>query len=112
MRYAAYIRTSSKGQSVDAQRRALAAWIAAHAGQLVKVYVDDGQSRRIADRPGLQKMLREAQDGEFDALVVHHLDRLARDPAEVQTLQAMLARCNVEVIALNAASGETKEIYE
>ena len=57
-------------------------------------------------------MLQEAQSGGFDTLVVHRLDRLARDPAEVQTVQVMLGRCNIRVIALDAAPGEAKECHE
>ena len=45
MRYAGYVRISSEEQvgnfSVDAQRRAIEAWVAAKGGQLVKIYVDE-----------------------------------------------------------------------
>src|SRR5215213_4412174 len=54
-RFAAYIRISSEEQvgnySVEAQKRAIQAWVQAQDGQLVQMYVDEGQSGRTTERP-------------------------------------------------------------
>src|SRR5439155_1560923 len=58
MRYAAYVRISSEEQvgnfSIDAQKRAIQEWVKGKEGTLVKVYIDEAQSGRTADRPEFQ----------------------------------------------------------
>ena len=60
MRYAAYLRVSSEEQignySIDAQKRAIEAWVVTNGGILARVYVDEGKSGRTADRPAFKEM--------------------------------------------------------
>jgi site-specific DNA recombinase len=94
MRYAAYIRTSSDDQignySIDAQKRAIEAWIAAQGGVLVATYVDEAQTGRTADRPAFQAMRRDARERHFDAVVVHKFDRFARNRTDALALKSLL----------------------
>lgn len=94
MRYAAYVRISSEDQvgnySIDAQQRAIEAWVAAKGGILVKIYKDEAQSGRSADRPAFQKMRRDARKGEFEALVVHKFDRFARNRTDALAIKSLL----------------------
>ena len=86
MRYAEYVRSSAEqvdNQSIEAQKRAIEAWIAARGGTLVGIYADDAQPGCLDDRPGFREMSRAAGEGEFDVLVVHRLDRLSREPGEL-----------------------------
>src|SRR5690349_13216972 len=59
-RYAAYVRVSSEdqvgGYSIEAQKRAIETWVTAQEGQLVRMYIDEAQSGRSADRPQFQQM--------------------------------------------------------
>lgn len=100
MRYAAYLRISSEEQvgnfSIGAQRRAIEAWVAAREGRLVQIYVDEAQSGRSAQRPGFQKMRRDARKGKFDALVVHKFDRFARNRTDALAIKSLL-RCDYGV---------------
>ncbi|MCE7983033.1 MAG: recombinase family protein [Caldilinea sp. CFX5] len=94
MRYAAYIRTSSEDQignfSLDAQQRAIEAWITAQAGILVQVYKDEAQSGRTIDRSAFQQMRKAAAEGKFDAIVVHKFDRFARNRTDAVALKTLL----------------------
>ncbi len=94
MRYAAYMRVSSEEQvgnfSIDAQRRAIEAWVKAREGQLVKLYIDEGLSGRTADRPEFQQMRRDAKAKKFDALVVHKFDRFARNRTDALAIKSLL----------------------
>ncbi|MCO6451384.1 MAG: recombinase family protein [Caldilineales bacterium] len=94
MRYAAYLRISSEEQvgnfSIDAQKRAIETWVIARGGLLVKVYVDEAQSGRTVDRPGLLQMRREAKRRKFDAVVVHKFDRLARNRTDALAFKSLL----------------------
>ncbi len=94
MRYAAYIRISSEDQvgnySLDAQQRAIEAWVAAKGGILVKIYKDEAQSGRNTDRPAFQQMRLEARKKSFDALVVHKFDRFARNRTDALAIKSLL----------------------
>lgn len=41
-------------------------------------------------RPGIQRLMRDAQHGEFDILLAEALDRISRDEADVATLYKQL----------------------
>ena len=94
LRFAAYIRISSEDQvgnfSMDAQQRAIKAWVASKKAVLVKVYEDEAKSARTVDRPGFQQMRRDARKGKFDALVVHKFDRFARNRADALAVKSLL----------------------
>ena len=62
----------------------------------VPAFVDDFTSRELS-RPGLDAALRYAEASGFDVLVVHALDRLARDPYVRQTLEMEFERRGVKV---------------
>jgi DNA invertase Pin-like site-specific DNA recombinase len=87
MRYAAYVRVSREeqvlGYSLEAQERLVRDWVGQQrgdlAGELVSVYRDEGHSARTDDRPAFQQLVADARVGQFDAIVVHKFDRLARD---------------------------------
>lgn len=94
MKLVTYCRTSTKngaGQdSLGAQADACHAWAAEHGHESVAVERDDGLSGGLGPegRPGLQRALLALEQGEADGLVVHRLDRLAR---ELHVQEAALA---------------------
>jgi site-specific DNA recombinase len=86
MRAALYERVSSEeqveGYSLDAQDRAGRAYCAAHGWEVAKVYRDEGRSARtddLAKRLAFQQLLADAEAGLLDVVVVHKLDRFARN---------------------------------
>ena len=94
MRYAAYVRISSEEQignySIDAQKRAIEAWVIANGGILVKVYTDEGKSGRTADRPAFKEMRKDARHKKFDAIIVHKFDRFARNRTDALAVKSLL----------------------
>ncbi len=94
MRFAAYIRISSEEQignySIDAQRRAIEAWVIANGGILSHVYIDEGQSGRTANRPEFKRMRRDGRKGKFDAVIVHKFDRFARNRTDALAIKSLL----------------------
>ena len=85
-RAAAYIRVSDESQvqgySLDAQRIEIARWCERNGYQLILVYSDEGVSARtemIEKRPQLVRLLDDARLKKFDIVVVHTLDRWARN---------------------------------
>jgi len=94
MRYAAYVRVSSEEQignySIDAQKRAIEAWVVTQGGIVGKVYSDEGFSGRTSDRPAFKEMRRDARKRKFDAVIVHKFDRFARNRTESLAVKSLL----------------------
>lgn len=85
-RAAYYVRVSSeeqtKGYSLAAQQRAIAAYCAQQGWDLVAQYHEPGKSARTEDarkRPVFQQLLADAAAHLFDVVIVHKLDRFARN---------------------------------
>ena len=78
MRIGIYARVSTKDQSCEMQIRDLRAYCAARGFDLVREYVDVGQSGAKDSRPELNKLMDDARKRQFDAIVVWRFDRFAR----------------------------------
>ena len=96
IRCAIYTRKSSEEgldqhfNSLDAQREACAAYIASqkHEGWrlLPQHYDDGGLSGGTMNRPALQRLLEDVDDGLIDQIVVYKIDRLTRSLADFAKL--------------------------
>lgn len=96
---------SEEGYSIEAQREACARKIALLEADLAPggEYVDRGESARSAKRPQLQALLHRLREHrDLDYVVVHKLDRLARNLAD-----------HVEItLAIKAAGAELVSVVE
>jgi site-specific DNA recombinase len=115
-----YLRVSTKeqaeeGYSIPAQAEACRRFIADRGWDLADEYVDRGESARTADRPQLQAMLaRLTEDMSIDCLVVHKLDRLARNLEDHAAVRAALRKARVQLHSVtetleDSASGKLVE---
>jgi DNA invertase Pin-like site-specific DNA recombinase len=77
MRAAAYVRVSSKSQTLDMQRAAIERAAKARRDTIAE-WFSDKQSARTLSRPGLEKLRQAAREGRVPRLYVYRLDRLAR----------------------------------
>lgn len=115
-----YLRVSTKeqaegGYSIPAQREACVKYIADKGWNLVGEFADCGESARSVDRPELQEMLSKVKSDEsIDAVVVHKLDRLARNIEDHAGIRAMFRNNEVQLISVSenledSASGKLVE---
>ena len=120
MKAVIYLRVSTKeqaeeGYSIPAQAEACRRFLADRGWDLADEYVDRGESARTADRPQLQAMLaRIAEDPGIEALVVHKLDRLARNLEDHAAVRAALRKAGVQLHSVtesleDSASGKLVE---
>lgn len=98
-----YGRVSSReqartGYGLAAQKRAITKEIRHRDWQLIDFVIDEGESGKDLDRPGVRALLRRAADGEIDAIVVHKLDRLTRSPRDLAELLAWSVRIGVRLV--------------
>ncbi len=78
MRIGIYARVSTKDQSCELQIRDLRAYSAARGFDLVREYVDVGQSGAKDSRPELNILMDDARKRQFDIIIVWRFDRFAR----------------------------------
>lgn len=109
LRAACYIRVSTEDQteySPDAQRKALESYAEQH-GMTIDpkhIYVDAGISgRKASARPAFMAMIAAAKrkPPPFDLILVHKLDRFARNREDSIVYKSMLRRqCGVRVVSV------------
>ena len=118
MRCVIYLRVSTKEQaekdlteegfSIAAQREACVRRIRDEGWELLDEYVDKGESARSADRPRLRAMLARVQEtGDVEAVVVHKVDRLARNMEDHVAIRALLRRRGVALVSVTENLDET-----
>jgi len=114
MKVAAYFRVSCKKQGeadrlgLPAQEAAVQRYATENGHEVVDSYRDIGFSGATADRPDLARLLTDAADGRFEAVLVYRGDRLARDTMLDGYLRFTLKRHGVTVLSATEknASGE------
>jgi DNA invertase Pin-like site-specific DNA recombinase len=92
MRAALYLRVSTGDQTVANQRRDLEAAAAQRGWTVVAEYADEGVSgsKGRDQRPGLDRMLKDATRGKFDVVMAWAVDRMGRSlPDLIGTLQEL-----------------------
>ncbi len=96
-----YARVSTRdqadhGHSLDAQREKIKAYATLHDLALSKVIVDDGQSAKSLDRPGMDRLLKMIRKRSVDCVVIAKLDRITRSVRDLGDLVEQFKRCGVE----------------
>src|SRR5579871_480904 len=113
MRIAIYARVSKppkgqlteqakRDQNPDVQLLPLQEWAAREKHKIVDVYIDL-QSGKNAQRPRLQRMMREIEKGlrDIDAVVVWKLDRFGRSVRDLYNLVAKLQAAEVSFVSVS-----------
>src|ERR1700724_3078736 len=85
MQIVIYARVSTKDQSCELQVRDLRTYCAARGFDLVREYVDVGQSGAKDSRPQLNLLMDDARKRQFDAIIVWRFDRFARSTKHLLT---------------------------
>ncbi len=92
MRVAIYARVSTADQSCEMQLRELREYTERRGWTAEKEYVDSGWSGAKANRPELDRLMRDASMRRFDAVLVWKLDRWGRSVAHsIKSIQELIA---------------------
>ena len=103
---ALYARVSSDRQDVDlsvaAQLRALRDYAQKNGYMVVREYIDEAESGRIADRPQFRKMLDEAAkpSSPFQEILVWKFSRFTRKREHAVAFKSMLRRKGIRVVSI------------
>lgn len=103
MKAAIYSRYSSDNQSfasIDAQIRAIQEYCGKNNIVITKTYIDEAESATNADRPKFIDMVQDSALGIFDAVIVHKLDRFARNRYDAAFYRRKLKENGVQLISV------------
>jgi site-specific DNA recombinase len=114
---AIYVRVSSTGQlgrdgdedgySIPAQVKGCELEANARGWEVAKVYIERAESAKSDDRPVLQFMLKELPKLGVKYLIVHKVDRLARNRLDDATLYQRLVGMGVKLVSASENIDET-----
>src|SRR3546814_766847 len=105
--YARYSSDQQSSASIADQQRICRERAAREGWQIEGAYEDAAISgASMILRPGIQRLLADAQAGKFDIVLAEALDRVSRDQADVATLFKHLQFARVPLVTL--AEGEIK----
>ncbi len=115
-----YLRVSTRGQaergggndegfSIPAQREANKKKAMSMGAMVGKEFVDRGASAKSADRPQLQAMLEYVKENadRVDYVIVHKIDRLARNRDDDSDIMRVLRECGVQLVSASESIDDT-----
>ena len=112
-----YVRVSTKeqlqgngdpdGYSIPAQRQFCQAKAEDLGAEVVEVFIERGESARSADRPELQRMLLSLASTPVDYVIVHKVDRLARNRMDDVTITAQIQAAGAQLVSVTENIDET-----
>ena len=107
MKGAAYLRVSTENQTgedrygMESQRQAIKEYCRAQGIDIIAWYEDPGISGSTLDRPGLQQLLSDASQGEFQQVIVAKMDRVARDLYASLFIEKQLLIHDIPIISVS-----------
>ena len=99
MRAAIYARVSTKDQNCELQLRDLKAFCTARGFNLVREFVDVGESGAKDSRPQLNELMAAARKRQIDAVLVWRFDRFARSTKHLLLALEEFRSLNIQFIS-------------
>ncbi|MEY3379870.1 MAG: hypothetical protein RL468_468 [Pseudomonadota bacterium] len=110
-RCAVYARVSSSSRddtplsSIEAQIESCKAYVHSQKGmgwELIEpVYADDGYSGGSMNRPALQQLFQDMEDGKIDAVVIQRLDRVCRNVLDICDIIPLFTIPGIALVSVN-----------
>src|ERR1051325_5702063 len=106
--YARYSSDLQRETSIEDQNRICRERAGQEGWSVYQEYSDSGISAASLIRPGIQKLLRDAQAGRFEILLVESLDRLSRDQEDTAHIFKRISFAGGRIVTLS--EGEINEL--
>lgn len=100
MKIALYARVSTEGQDPEVQLHALRAHAQQRGWTIVEEFVDHGYSGAKEKRPALDRMIKAAWTGTFQAVLVWRFDRFARSVKHLITALEQFRSLKINFISM------------
>jgi DNA invertase Pin-like site-specific DNA recombinase len=93
---------AEKDLSIPAQLQIMREHARKQGWSVIGQYIDEGESARTADRPELKRLLKYCQQHKgVDIVLVHKIDRLARNLIDHATIKAVLKRRGIRLVSVS-----------
>lgn len=109
--YGRYSSNHQREESIEGQLKVCNDYVKSHGHEIIKRYEDREFTGTNDRRPDFQRMVEDAQKGEFEGVIVYRFDRFARKGYDTYFYKKKLEDCGVKVIsALETVSDDTSSI--
>ncbi len=98
--YARYSSDNQRDASIDAQLRAIQDYAQKNNIIVIREYIDRAKSGTTDQRPEFLKMINDSKGKEFEAILVHKLDRFSRDRYDSAIYKKKLSNQRVKVLSV------------
>lgn len=98
--YAMYSSDNQRSESIDAQLRAMQNYCQQNHILIVETYIDEAKSATTDHRPSFQKMIADSKYHQFNIILVHKLDRFARNRYDSAVYKRELKKNGVSVYSV------------
>ena len=98
--YARFSSDNQRSESIDAQIRAMKAYCEQHHFVIVDTYIDEAKSATSDRRPAFQQMINDSSTRSFNIILVHKLDRFARNRYDSAVYKRELKKNGVTVYSV------------
>lgn len=101
----AYLRVSTEAQTekygLDMQKQKILEYCDREGVMIDKWYIDGGYSGSKLDRPGIQQLLKDAENGLIGTVHIYKLDRMSRDVIDtLNIICQILPKYDVKVVSM------------
>lgn len=112
-----YCRFSSEHQkelSIEAQQREISKYAKANGFEIVEWYIDRAYSGKTINRPEFQRLLKdvESKGRNFEAVIVHKIDRFSRNTVDSIQYREILAEYKVKLFSVTEKIEDNDLMYE
>lgn len=107
--YARYSSDNQRQESITAQLRAIHAYAARESIKITSEYIDEARSATTDERPDFQRMISELDVTQPDIILVHKLDRFARDRIDSGYYRWVLKKRKIRIVAVEQDFGDGPE---
>lgn len=107
--YARYSTDRQRGESIDAQLRAIQAWADKNNVEIIRVYIDEAESATDDDRPEFQKMIAELTVTKPDLVLTHKMDRFARNRYDSAIYKREIQKVGARYVAVDQPIDDSPE---
>ena len=98
--YARYSSDNQREESIEAQVLAIKEYCNREGIKVVSTYVDEARSATTDDRPEFLRMIKDSQAGLWNLVIVHKLDRFARNRYDSAFYKRELRRAGVRLVSV------------
>lgn len=107
--YARYSSDKQQESSITVQLADIRKFCANHGIHLIREYVDEAQTATTDNRKNFQQLVKDVKNGEFKLIVVHRMDRWARNVDDGRYYKKYFAKNGVKVVSAIEGFNESPE---